>query len=327
MTLRRDFIKQATTAAAALSMPALVQATQFNRSIMANNPSLESIGIQLFSLPKMLSSDFLGAMEMLQVMGYTELELFGPYTFSAKSAKDGWKGVAAMLGFDGSGFFGYDIKDLKSIISDHGMNTPACHTDLDTLLMEMGPLADAANYLGQTYVTLPAIPDAKRVTVNDYYKMADTFNEIGANAKKAGIKFGYHNHGYGIKPTADGIVPLEILIENTDPELVFLEMDIFWTAAGGADPVAMLEKYPDRYHMLHIKDMKPKATFSGDGSNAAQWFALFPNMTTVGSGELGVEKIIETGLKTGVKHFFVEQDLVANPEVALKDNIDYLKSL
>ena len=104
-------------------------------------------------------------------------------------------------------------------------------------------------------------------------------------------------------------------------------MDIYWTAAAGADPVAYLEKYPNRYKMLHIKDMKEKKQFSGDGGDAQQWMTLFPYMTTAGSGVLDIKAIIEKGKKVGVKHFFVEQDMVADPQIALKKSIDYLKSL
>jgi len=269
---------------------------------------------------------FLGAIKMLQVMGYTELELYGPYTFSASSAKESWQAITPALGFSGSGYYGRTIQEIKSILADHGMTTPSAHTDLDTLIQGMGNLAEAAHVLGHQYVTLPAIPDDKRTTLDDYRTIADTFNQIGANAKKEGIKFAYHNHGYGIKPTEDGTVPLEIIIDNTDPDLVFLEMDVFWTTAGGADPVTWLKKYPNRYHLLHLKDMKPKKTFTGDGGDPSQWMELFPYMTTTGDGELAVAEIVKTGLETGVKHFFVEQDMVAQPEIALKKSIDFLRN-
>ena len=288
---------------------------------------MKHIGIQLFSLPKLLEKDFVAAIKMLSEMGYTELELYGPYPFSQNSAKERWLTITPSLGFSGSGFFGKNITEVKSILNDHGMTTPSAHTDLDTLMNGMGQLAEAAHILGYDYVTLPAIPDDKRKSLDDYKQIAETFNLIGENAKKEGIKFAYHNHGYGIKPLENGIVPLEIIIENTDPDLVFLEMDIFWTVAGGADPITYLKKYPNRYHLLHLKDMKPKKQFSGDGGDATQWIELFPFMKAVGEGELGAKAIVETAIETGVKHFFVEQDMVAEPEIELKKSIDFLKSV
>jgi sugar phosphate isomerase/epimerase len=316
MTTRRDFLKT-TGVLTAVAMSPL-------HNIFAEMNMENKMGIQLFSLPKMLSEDFEKGIKMLSKMGYKELELYGPFPFSAESAQKSWAGAAKMLGFGGSGYFGRDIKDIKKMLSDNGLSTPATHTDLDTLITGMDKLGEAAHILGQTYVTLPAIPDDKRKTLDDYKRIAETFNKIGENAKKNGIKFGYHNHGYGIKPM-DGQIPLQIILDNTDPNLVFFEMDIFWTASGGADPVEYLTKYPNRYKMLHLKDMKEKKQFSGDGGNISQWMPLFGNMTTAGDGVLDLKGIVNKAKEIGVEHYFVEQDMVANPEIALQKSLDYLK--
>lgn len=289
-----------------------------------NKKGLDNIGIQLFSLPKSLDKDFLGSIKMLAEMGYTQLELFGPYPFSHTKAKESWKGVGAMLGFSGSGYFGNDIKVFKSILDDHGMTTPSVHSDWDTLVEHMDQLGEAAATLGYEYVVLPAIPDDKRKTSDDYKRVAATFNEIGEQARKNGIRFAYHNHGYGLQEE-HGKMPLDIIFAETDPDLVFFEMDIYWTTAGGVNPISLLKKYGQRYQLLHLKDMQPKKQFSGDGNDMSQWMEMFPYMTSAGEGELGVGEIVKTALDIGAQYFFVEQDLVANPEVALAKSIDYLK--
>ncbi|MBY0535292.1 MAG: sugar phosphate isomerase/epimerase [Chitinophagaceae bacterium] len=319
MPSRRSFVKQTGLASMAFLTSPTVD--------FLKSQGVSNVGIQLFSIPKMLSANPVAAIGMLQQMGYKELELYGPYTFSAESAKSGWKQVTGMLGFSGSGYFEKSSSEFLKLIKDSGMTTPSMHTDLDTLENDMPALAKAAHEMGHKYVVLPAIPDARRKTLDDYKKMADSFNKIGAAAKKEGIRFGYHNHGYGIKPLADGTVPLEVMLNATDPDTVFLEMDLFWTAAGGADPVALLNKYSKRYKMLHIKDMSKKATFSGDGGDASQWFALFPLMCSCGDGVLDLKNIIATSQKIGVEHYFIEQDMVANPETALKKSIDYIKTV
>ena len=94
-----------------------------------------------------------------------------------------------------------------------------------------------------------------------------------------------------------------------------------------ADPVDLLTSYPGRTHLMHVKDMKEKKQFSGDGGNSNQWIELFPYMTTAGDGVMNLRAIIEQVKKSGVKHFFVEQDVVANPDVALKRSFDYVKAL
>jgi sugar phosphate isomerase/epimerase len=104
-------------------------------------------------------------------------------------------------------------------------------------------------------------------------------------------------------------------------------MDIYWTVAGGADPITWLKKYGSRYRLLHIKDMKPRKQFSGDGNDASQWIELFPLMASAGDGDLEVQEIVETAYSTGVEHFFVEQDMVANPGIALARSFDFLNSL
>jgi sugar phosphate isomerase/epimerase len=175
-------------------------------------------------------------------------------------------------------------------------------------------------------VVLPALPAENRKTLDDYKKTIDIFNEIGEQAVKSGLRFGYHNHGYGLQEL-EGKIPMQMIIEKTDPKYVFLEMDIFWTIAGGIDPIAWFEKYPGRYKMMHVKNMKQKVRFSGDGGDSNQWIELFPQMTTADEGALDLKSICLAAKKSGVDHFFVEQDRVNQPEVALKKSIDYLKTL
>jgi sugar phosphate isomerase/epimerase len=287
---------------------------------------LGRIGIQLFSLPKLMEKDLEGTLKMLSEMGYTEIELFGPYPFSAESNKVSWGRLTPMLGFSGSGYFGLPQGEFVKLCRETGLRIPSMHTDLDTLENHMGDLAEAARGLGATYVTLPAIPPERRQTTDDYRAMAETFNKVGEAALSEGIRFAYHNHGYGLQPI-DGVIPFEMMIEATDPDKVYLEMDIFWTTAGRADPVDYLTKYRGRYKMMHLKDMRELKYFTGDGGDPSQWMELFPLMASAGSGVLELDAILKSAVDTGVEHFFVEQDLVADPGMALKNSFNYLDSL
>ncbi len=293
---------------------------------MPNSAAPKSIGVQLFSLPKRLNDDLPETIEMLAQMGYTEVELFGPYPFSTDQSRAEWEAITPYLGFSGSGFFGRTVQEMKGILTQNGMGVAALHTDLDTLQYRMDKLGEAAQLLGATYVVLPSIPDQFRQTTDDYRRMADTFNQIGESARQAGVRFAYHNHGYGLHEQ-DGLVPLQLMLEQTNPDLVFLELDIYWTTAGGADPIALLDKYPTRYRLVHLKDMTERVRFSGDGSVSTEWLSLFPYMTTVGNGALNVADIVAKAQEVGVEHFIVEQDLVADPAVSLRKSIDFLTSL
>lgn len=287
---------------------------------------INPIGVQLFSVPKLLERDFRGGIAMLSQMGYREVEMYGPFSFSAPEAIKNWAAVTPQLGFSGSGFFGLSASQVRAIFDENQIKVPSVHTDLVTMQTGMDRLGEAGSTVGFTYVGLPSIPDALRTNLDAYRKMADEMNRLGESAKKNGLKFAYHNHGYGLHPM-EGEIPLHVLLERTDPNLVFFEMDIYWTVAGGANPVELLKAHPGRYHMLHVKDMKEKRQFSGDGGDSNQWIELFPYMTTAGDGVMDLRAIISQAQASGVTHFFVEQDMVANPDIALKRSIDYLKRM
>ncbi|MEY2926184.1 MAG: hypothetical protein RL367_661 [Pseudomonadota bacterium] len=312
---RRSFLAASLAAAAVACAPQTAK------------PVAPKRGVQLFSLPKMLERDFAGAIAMLAKLGYKEIEPFGPYDFSDPQQIASWAQVVPSLGFSGSGFFGRTLAEVQAIMQGNGMTVPSMHTDIHTLQSRMGPLAEAAKALGATYVTLPAIPGEFRKDLDGYRRTADLFNSIGENAVKNGVKFGYHNHGYGLKPVAGGIVPLDLLLARTDPANVLLEMDIFWTVAGGADPVSYLKRYSGRYRMLHLKDMKTIRTFTGDGGSPDQWIPLFASMTHLGDGNLDLKAIITTAQAHGAEHFFVEQDRAADPVTALGASARYLETL
>ncbi len=315
---RRQFVL--TTAAAAAAGRLRLDAPPTQAARIAN------VGVQLFSVPKLLEKDFRAGIAMLAGLGYREIEMYGPFAFSAPEAIAGWAAVTPQLGFSGSGFFGLTAAQVRAILDENHITAPSVHTDWATLQTGMGRLADAAHTVGYTYVGLPSIPPDLRKNLDDYKRMADNFNKVGAEAKRLGLKFAYHNHGYGLHEM-EGQIPLHLLLKNTDKDLVFFEMDIFWTVAGGANPVELLRTNPGRYHLMHVKDMKAIHHFSGDGGDSNQWIELFQYMTTAGDGVMELPAIIAAGKANGVKHFFVEQDMVANPDVALKRSIDYVKTL
>ena len=284
------------------------------------------VGIQLFSVPKLLEANFRNTISLLATMGYRELEFYGPYPFSAPEQIRNWQTITPQLGFSGSGFFGLSAQQVRSLLDELRMSAPSMHTDLITLQTRMNQLSGPAHAIGASYVVLPAIPEEKRKTLDDYKRIADSFNAIGEQARTEGLKFAYHNHGYGLSEM-DGKIPLKLILEGTDPKLVSLEMDIYWTTAGGADPVDYLRSYPGRYRMMHFKDMQKLQHFKGNGGDPAQWIELFPNMTSVGDGVLDIKGIVAQAEKSGIQHFFVEQDIAKNPEVALKRSFDYLNGV
>jgi sugar phosphate isomerase/epimerase len=309
-----------------LSSAAATTAGLLRIDLRRRNAAINPIGVQLFSVPKLLERDFRACIAMLSQMGYREVELYGPFPFSDPEAIARWNAVTPQLGFSGSGYFGLSATLVRQILDENMIKAPSVHTDFTTLQKGMDRLGDAARTIGYTYVGLPSIPDELRTNLDAYKRMADEFNRIGESAKRNGLRFAYHNHGYGLHEM-EGQIPLHVLLDRTDPNLVFFEMDIYWTVAGGANPVELLKAHPGRYHLMHVKDMREKRQFSGDGGDSRQWIEMFPYMTTAGDGVMDLRSIVTQGQASGVQHFFVEQDMVANPDVALKRSIDYLRRL
>ena len=293
---------------------------------LLSQDALNSIGVQLFSFPKLLEKDFNAGIKMVSEMGYKEIEMFGPFNFSVEAAKKRWKSITPILGFNGSGYFGHTTKEIKTILDEHNIKVTSIHSDMDTMQTRMEEIAKESEQLGFEYVVLPAIPEEKRQTLDDYKRVVEEFNEIGGKAKQVGLKFVYHNHGYGFNKI-ENQVPIELVFDQTESNLVFFQMDLFWTIAGGMNPSDLLNAYPGRYVSMHVKDMKKLTRFSGDGGDPSQWMELFPQMASLGDGVLDIPKIISTAQQQGVKHFYIEQDIVNNPEVALKKSFNYLKSL
>jgi sugar phosphate isomerase/epimerase len=321
MHTRRSFLKHASALAGGLPVLARTAAGHAARS-----PLLDRLGVGLFTIPTMVDQDFTGTMKTLASIGYKEIETFGPYPWSAQAAQDRWRVTSQSLAFKGSGYFGLAPAAVRRILDDHGLRSPSMHTDLDSLRTRLEPMAEAARVLGQRDVVLPAIPASERQDLDGYRRMADEFNQIGTRAARLGLRFVYHNHGYGLR-ALDGIVPFEMLVERTDPAAVNLQMDLYWVTAGGADPVTYLQRYKGRYKSLHIKDMAKPVRFNGDGGDSSQWIALFPFITDAGRGVLDLHAILSAAKRAGVEHFFIERDQTPTPEQTLRDSYRYLSSL
>lgn len=316
MTSRRNFLRQ--TAGAFASLP-LVAAPNAGKG-----RGIKNIGVQLFSIPKLVERDFAATMKVLADIGYEEIEFYGPYSFSAEQDKKFWDAITPSLGFSGSGFFGLTVQEVKTILDDNGLSAPSLHTGLYSLKEAMGPLAEAAHVLGSKYVVLPSA--ATQPNLDGYKAQADEFNAIGEDASRHGVRFAYHNHGNGLKPL-DGTVPFELIMKQTDPKNVYFQMDIFWMTAGGVDVAAYLDRYRGRFRLMHVKDMAKDVRFSGDGGDSNQWIELFPHLTNAGSGVLDLPKILSHALKSGVEHFIVERDLAPEPKEDLRKSFAYVKGV
>ncbi|GMN06711.1 sugar phosphate isomerase/epimerase [Croceitalea sp. MTPC5] len=286
-------------------------------------PKGRKLGVQLFTIPKMIDVDLKGTLSLIGELGYQEVEFFGPYPFSTLSAKQDWNQIKPMLGIRNDAFYGFTIEEVSQMLKDNGLTVPSMHTDFDTLRKRLDSMLDEVAKLDTKYLVLPAIQEEKN-TLDHYKRFVDEFNLFGEKMAKYDMQFVYHNHGYE-HMVLDGEVPMDFLLKNTNPDHVKFELDIFWMQAAGADPISYLKAYPNSYRLLHLKDASKEFRFSGDGQTPDQWMAGFPFMSDPGDGVYDIKGIIAQAEASGVEHYFLERDLAPNPEETLKNSYKNLK--
>lgn len=281
MSRRREFIKTGTMiAAGSMLMPSMSFARTFNTS-----GKMEP-GIQIYSVRTEINKDFAETMKKVAQIGYKAIEGYG-------------------LGLDGNFLGKISPAEYKKVITDLGMRLIATHCSYFTH-DNASKMIDAAKTAGVEYLVIPSIPGDIRKTIDGYKAVADNLNKIGEKCKAAGIKFGYHNHAFEFE-AMEGKIPQEVLIEQTQAGLVTFEADLFWTVKGNYDPVKLIEKYPGRISLVHVKDM------TTDGKEA-----------TVGQGKIDFKSIFQAAKKTGLAYYFIEDERTDDPIANIRANYNYI---
>ncbi|GGZ29319.1 sugar phosphate isomerase [Echinicola pacifica] len=252
---------------------------------------LSKFGIQLYSVKEEMAKDAKAAIEKIAGFGYNQIEGF-----------DGGKSI----------FWGMKNTEFKKYTQDLGLDFVASHANVFENIDE---LAAQAGEIEMDYLISPYI--GPQDSIEAYKTMADKFNKIGAVCKSNGLRFAYHNHGYTFE-AMDGQMPHDILLENTDPDLVDFELDIYWAVTANADPEAYFEKYKNRFRLCHVKDRENGAA---EGQADAS--------TVLGSGSIDYSKILRTAKDNGMEYFVVEQEKFAGttPMEAAQQNATFMKNL
>src|SRR5665213_1974344 len=279
MNSRRNFLKASgLLATGSLLLPDLIQA--------ASRRSVKDVGLQLYTVRNEMLKDNVGTLKQVASLGYKEIE---------------------SAGSDKGSYYGFKPAKMKKVCNDLGMTLRSGHVHYDDKWQQT---IDDAVQSGQEYLIVSVMPSNGQ-TVDNYKKVAEIFNKAGEACKKSNITFGYHNHDSEFDKD-NGKVLYDVLLENTDPRLVKMEMDIGWVIVTGNDPISYFAKYPGRFPLWHLKDMNLKEKHSVE----------------FGKGSLDVKKIFENKKKAGMKYFFVEQEeYVGTAFECLKANMDYLQKL
>jgi sugar phosphate isomerase/epimerase len=239
----------------------------------------QPIGLQLYTLRQQVESELPKTLAAVRAAGYDEVELY-------------WN------------IYRHPAADLRRMIVDAGLVAPSGHFDYDGLESKL----EYARELGLKYLVCPMLPKQMWTSAKGFHDAADQFNEWGAKVQKLGMTFGFHNHNYEFRRFGEQ-TGFDILMQNTDPKLVKLEMDCYWITQAGRDPAAMLAQYKDRVRMLHLKDRKPGFASSQELNKAAEHFTEF------GTGSIRWQPIVAEAKSIGVQHYFIEQDEMERPAI------------
>ena len=291
---RRSILTLIGGALATAGRPIQALATQSTSASSLPHPPGGRLGLQLYSLRNELKKDVPGTLKIVRDWGFEDVELAD---FPPPKAEERARALKA-AGLRAVGAF-YDYERYRDDFS--------------------GAVADART-LGLEYLICGWIPHEKRLTRADVDRAIPDFNKWGAAAVREGLRFAYHVHGFEFARDADGTL-LDTLLKQTDPRHVDYEMDVFWVTRGGGDPVALLDKYGNRFRILHLKDMR-RGTETGVLTGEA------PPETNVvlGTGIIPWPAVLKAAAGAGVKWYFIEdENLQAIKQIP--QSIEYLRGL
>ena len=293
---RRSFIRNSALAAAGVSL--------FQQNIFAAAKKGELTGIQLYSVRADMKADPLGTLKQLSDMGYRHVE---------------------HANYANRKFYGWTVSEFKKILNGFGMSMPSGHTVLDAkhwdaskkdFTNEWKYTVEDAAAMGQSFVISPWLEESKRKTMSDLKSFMEIFNRSGELCKKFGMKFGYHNHDFEFSEKVEGKVLFDIILAETDPNLVMQQLDIGNMLNGGAKAIDVMKQYPGRFESMHVKD-EIKATEGHEPFES----------TILGKGVVPIKSIIDLGRASGTKHFIIEQESYQGktPLVCAEEDINIMK--
>lgn len=281
---RRHFARTACATAGMLAVQATARAAGTSHSPAHR---LHRIGLITGTIGKALQTDFVGTIKKVAAVGYQELE-FGQQK-------------------------GMPDKDFKKLLDDLGIAAVAGGAARKQLEDDLDSMIQSSHLFGKRYVVCywPWLDSGKNKTIDDWKRMGADMNRLGARVKAAGLRLAYHNHDIEFQIT-EGQIPYDVLLAATDPDLVDMEMDLYWVAKGGQDPVAYLKRHAGRFALFHVKDME----------SSAQRGKACP-----GQGILDFRPMLAEGARAGVRHFIVENEGVKDALPCIERSYAYLAQL
>lgn len=303
MTDRRDFL---TKLGSVLALPTALSLTgcgeragdvapQARDTTAATTPFTKPIGVQLYSVRNELDEDLEGTLRAVKEAGFDEVE-----TYSFHDMTPG---------------------DFRALLDDVGLNVTSAHVPYERVVNETAAVAEEVRMLGSEWAAVAWIPHEEPFDAADMDRAIRDFTQAGHALQEEGIGFAYHCHGYEFRETDDGGTLFDRFMEETEPGVVDVEMDVFWVRRPGADPVALIERYPGRFPLYHLKDMRP-GTELGDLSGEAPLDTNVP----LGQGMIDIQAIVRAAEANGAEHYYIEYEHT-NALQAIETSRNYVRGL
>jgi sugar phosphate isomerase/epimerase len=265
MTTRREFLAAVSATLIASRASARAQASHLN------------IGLELYSFREDAKRDLPGTLAKSRAMGFDHIET-------------------------GSDFYGRTAEDFRKMLDTAGLKATSFHFQYDELNKEIDKVRRTLDLFGAHWACLAWIPHGQTFTRDDAQRAAADFNTWGAALAKSGHKFAYHAHGYEFAPAPEGTL-FDFLAKSTDPATVKFEMDTFWIVVPGQDCVALLERYPTRWRLMHIKDLRKGAPIGNQQGHADDHDSV-----PAGEGIIPWDKVLPLARKQGFEDYFIEDE-------------------
>ena len=234
----------------------------------------QEIGIQLYSLREQFKGDVEGSLKLISDWGITALE--------------------------GGGTYGLPLDEFKGLLDKYGLKVTSVGTSYEALQNDVDGIIENARNFGATYVMCAWIPHkGDSFTIEDTRKAVEVFNNAGKKLKEAGLTFAYHAHGYEFRPYEDGTL-FDYMAENATD--FGFEMDVYWVQHGGTDPLELLNRYPDKFVLMHLKDMEKGVEGNDTGHEDVE------TNVVLGTGQIDIAGLVKRAGELGMEYLFIEDE-------------------
>ena len=260
-----------------------------------NRAFLPDPGVVSYTFRNQFSEDVPGTLDIIKDMGITNIEF--------------------------SSLFGATAEELKIMLDERGMICTSYGVGYNRIVDDLEAVAEEAEILGAKYVRVASIPfERPEFTIDDARRAVEDFNRAGKFLDEKGLHFCYHNHGFEFWPWEEETL-FDYIVQNTDPRYVSFEMDILWTVVPGQDPVELLERYPERFRLMHMKDLR-KGVEVGDLSGRTP----SENDVVLGTGQVDYPAVLRAAQNTNIEYYYIEYER-ENVMEAVPQSREYIMSI